>query len=238
MNPGPLLFLAAFFTMSISWFGFVLAPQLQLGRQVEVTAASGDLYPSMRSGIARQGEEIYRANGCFYCHTLQVRPKGFGSDVERGWGARPGVVQSVNEDYLYDQTVMLGRQRVGPDLSNIGVRQANPVALLVHLYNPQRSAEKSVMPPYPYLFERHKLKPGQAPSPAALPLGNALPADEEVVATEEARQLVSYLMSLRSSAVLFETPPPAASTNAPAGATNASVTNAVAPVSPATNASK
>jgi len=228
MNPGPLLFLAAFFTMSVSWFGFVLVPQLQLGGQPQVTAANGEQYPAMRPGMARQGEQVYRANGCFYCHTEQVRPRGFGSDVERGWGARPGVVQSVDEDYLYDRPAMLGLQRIGPDLANIGERQTNALPLLVHLYNPQITMPKSVMPPYRFLFERHKLKPGQAPSPYALPLGSNIPADDEVVPTAEARQLVAYLLSLKSSAVLFETPPPPApATNAPSG-TNTAGTNAAA----------
>ena len=126
MNPGPLLFLGSFFALAVSWFGFVLAPQLQLGRQAEVEiAATGQPYPSMRSGMARQGEAVYRANGCFYCHSQQVRPRGFGSDVARGWGGRAGEVQSVDQDYLYDRPVMLGSQRVGPDLANIGLRQIN-----------------------------------------------------------------------------------------------------------------
>ena len=67
---------------------------------------------------------------------------------------------------------------------------------------------KSVMPPYRYLFERRTVPAGQPPSIDALPLGDSLPADEEVVPRDEARQLAAYLLSLRSDAVLFETPPP------------------------------
>lgn len=225
MNPGPLLFLATFFMMSVSWLGFVLVPQLQIGRQPQVEA-NGEMYPSMRPGTARQGEQIYRANGCFYCHTEQVRPQGFGSDVERGWGGRPGKVQSVAEDYLYDQPVMLGSQRVGPDLANFGLRQTNEMQIFLHLYNPQAAMPGSVMPPYRYLFAIHTLRPGEAPSTNALPVPN-LPPDVEVLPTDDARALAAYLMSLHSETVLFETPPPPkpatntpASTNAPAG-TNA-----------------
>src|SRR5258708_32871856 len=102
MIPGPLLFLAAFFTMATSWLGFVLVPQLQIGRQAQVELLdTGQLYPSMRPGMARQGEQIYRANGCFYCHTRQARPKGFGADVKRGSRARPRQVQSVYQHYFY-----------------------------------------------------------------------------------------------------------------------------------------
>ena len=35
-----------------------------------------------RPGQARQGAEVYRANGCAECHTQQVRPKGLGADLD------------------------------------------------------------------------------------------------------------------------------------------------------------
>ena len=184
MNPGPLLFLATFFALATSWLGFVLMPNLQLGRQPQVEIqATGQLYPSMRPGMARQGEVVYRANGCYYCHSQQVRPKGFGSDVARGWGGRAGEVQSVNQDYLYDHPVMLGSQRVGPDLANIGLRQPSEALLLSHIYNPQAAMPGSLMPPFRYLFEKHKLKVGENPSADALPATAGAPAGYEVVPT-------------------------------------------------------
>ncbi len=136
MNAGPLIFLASFFALATSWFSFVLMPQLQIGRQQPVELAdTGAAYPPMRPGMARQGEQVYRANGCFYCHSQQVRPQGFGTDTERNWGGRPGVVQSVAQDYLYDQPTMLGTQRIGPDLANIGLRQTNEMELLRASYH-------------------------------------------------------------------------------------------------------
>jgi cbb3-type cytochrome oxidase cytochrome c subunit len=76
MKSGALVFLAAFLALSASWGGFVLAPQIQLGRSEQVKALSGDLYPLGRPGLARQGLEVYRANGCMYCHTQQVGQEG------------------------------------------------------------------------------------------------------------------------------------------------------------------
>ncbi|MDB6125693.1 MAG: cytochrome-c oxidase [Pedosphaera sp.] len=228
MNLGPLVFLGTFFALATSWLGFVLVPQLQLCRQQPVEIdATGQLYPSDPSGIAKQGEEVYRANGCYYCHSQQVRPKGFGSDVERGWGGRGGKVQSVAQDYLYARPVMFGSQRIGPDLTNIGLRKPDAAWQLKHLYDPQSVTPKSVMPPYRYLFEKRKLKLGQKPSEEALQVAN-VPAGYEIVPKEEAKTLVAYLMNLHSDAILFETPPPtnavaaASSTNAPAagGSTN------------------
>src|SRR5213082_554043 len=82
MNYGPLIFLAAFFAMAASWFGFVLTPQMQVGHmQQTTTIPAGDTYPLARSGLAREGLEVYRANGCAYCHSQQVRQTGTVCDI-------------------------------------------------------------------------------------------------------------------------------------------------------------
>src|SRR6185295_304552 len=97
MNRGPLLFLGIFFTMSLSWVAFVLAPQLQFGAQLPdkldnlarfssrsawqakalgqpvKDEGSGPMYPTPRTGLAQRGLQVYRANGCYYCHSQQVR---------------------------------------------------------------------------------------------------------------------------------------------------------------------
>lgn len=75
MNFAPFAFLAAFFALSLSWFGYVLTPQIQLGRALPETniVNTAEMYPQGPPGIARQGEQIYRADGCFYCHSQQVR---------------------------------------------------------------------------------------------------------------------------------------------------------------------
>src|SRR5262249_29965907 len=79
---GPLIFLAAFFALSTSWFGFVLTPQMQLGHMQPTNAIPlGTPYPSARPGLARQGLDVYRANGCAYCHSQQVRQSGTVCDV-------------------------------------------------------------------------------------------------------------------------------------------------------------
>jgi cbb3-type cytochrome oxidase cytochrome c subunit len=77
MKYGPLVFLAAFFAIAASWCSFVLAPQVQLGgAQQTTTVGMGDRYPISRPGQARQGLEVYRANGCAYCHSQQVGQTG------------------------------------------------------------------------------------------------------------------------------------------------------------------
>jgi cbb3-type cytochrome oxidase cytochrome c subunit len=83
MKFGPLVFLAAFFALSASWCGLVLTPQIQLGRAVQATNSvmKNDLYPQERPGLARQGLQVYRANGCAYCHSQQVQQDGTLVDV-------------------------------------------------------------------------------------------------------------------------------------------------------------
>jgi hypothetical protein len=55
-----------------------------------------------------------------------------GPDIARGWGKR----RTVAEDYLFDYPVMLGSQRIGPDLANVGLRQPDLNWHLRHLYAP------------------------------------------------------------------------------------------------------
>jgi len=82
MNVAPLIFLAAFFGLSCSWFGFVLTPQIQVGSlQQTNTIPLGAVYPVQRPGMAREGLSIYRANGCQYCHSQQVGQTGTVCDV-------------------------------------------------------------------------------------------------------------------------------------------------------------
>ena len=199
MNFGPLIFLGIFFTMSLSWLGLVLGPNLQLGsEQPLLNDKAGGLFPQARSGLAQQGAEVYRANGCFYCHSQQIGPENFGYDIQRGWGSR----RTVSADYLFDNPVMAGNQRIGPDLANIGLRNLGDNFLLQHIYNSQITApegKKSNMPSYPYLFEKRKVRGTPSEDALKLPEKFAPEAGYEIVPRKEALALVAYLKSLRSS---------------------------------------
>jgi len=80
------------------------------------------------------------------------------------------------------------------------------------------------MPPYRYLFDKRRVQRAPSPDALRLPEGFQPPAGFEIVPKPEARALVAYLLSLRTTAQLFETPmllPPersAADTNSPAPA--------------------
>lgn len=222
MNSGPLLFLGLFLTMSCSWLGFVLGPVLQIG-DMRTTAekmpgALDKPYPNPQAGAAHQGAEIYRANGCASCHTQLVRPRELGPDINRGWGVR----RSTGYDYLYDNPVMLGTQRIGPDLANAG-RRMDMTAVLLHIYAPRSipGNSHSIMPPFPYLFEKRKIAGAPAADALRLTAPYAPPDGEEIVPTPAARKLAAYIVSLHQDGYLFEAPPPpelTAKTKAPAKA--------------------
>lgn len=201
MNYGPLLFLGIFLTVASSWCGLVLIPHLQFGRQEAVKIEeTGQYYPQRRPGLAEQGMGVYRANGCVYCHTQQVRREGYGADIARGWGQR----RTVTRDYLYDKPVMLGTMRTGPDLSNIGVRQASANWHYLHLYDPRITSKGSIMPSLPFLFIERPIKGHASPDALQLPPEYAPKPGYEVVPGPEARALVEYLLSLKANAPLPE----------------------------------
>ncbi len=113
------LFLGIFGTFAFSWAGLTLIPNWQIGHlDPQADEEQTDIYPQPKSGMAERGRKIYAANGCVYCHSQQVRADYAASDIDRKWGTR----RSAPRDYLFERPVMLGKMRLGPDLSNIGKR--------------------------------------------------------------------------------------------------------------------
>ena len=131
-----------------------------------------------------RGRDIYVGEGCSYCHTQTVRPlvpdKIFG---------RP----SIASDYVYDTPQLIGTERTGPDLTNIGVRQPSETWQYIHLWDPRAVVHDSIMPRYPWLFAvKDKAGPGDVVVP--LPPGFG-PTHGVVVTTAQAADLVAYLKS-------------------------------------------
>jgi cytochrome c oxidase cbb3-type subunit 2 len=214
MNRGPWIFLGALLALGASFYGLILRPQIALGRMAETkTIGDENTYPLARPGLAAQGEQIYRAHGCVYCHSQQVRPME--ADLDK-YGLR----RSVASDYLFASPAQLGRQRMGPDLTNIGRRNRTAEWQLQHLYAPRMVSPGSTMPPYPWFFQVRPLRGEPLPEAIKLTPPYAPPEGYEVVPTRDALALVAYLNSLRVDVGLFEAPLPPVPTNAPAAGTN------------------
>jgi cytochrome c oxidase cbb3-type subunit 2 len=150
------------------------------------------------SGQALKGKEIYIANGCIACHTQQVR----NVDMDKVWGSRP----SIAADYAIDHRVsiwrntatLMGSERTGPDLTNIGERQPSIDWQLLHLYQPRSVVKQSIMPAYQWLFE-YKEKPGKNDKIVNVPDEFMRGRKGKIVATQDALDLVAYLMSLKQT---------------------------------------
>lgn len=150
-----------------------------------------------------KGLHLYISEGCVSCHTQQVR----NIEMDNVWGSRP----SMPSDYYYSKKRMdvfrqspsiLGSQRTGPDLSNVGQRQPGDQWHLLHLYNPRIVVEESVMPAYPWLFT-YVENPDEDAVVVAVP-SNFRTGKGEVVATEDALNLVAYMKSLKQAPLLAE----------------------------------
>lgn len=136
-----------------------------------------------------RGRAVYVSEGCSYCHTQNIRPLA----QDKVFG-RP----SVGGDYVYSTPQLLGTERTGPDLTNIGLRQPSDVWQYIHLWDPRAVVHDSIMPRYTWLFEVKKsAASGEITVP--VPPGYA-PADGGVVVpTQQAQDLVAYLKSLKQA---------------------------------------
>lgn len=212
-----------FGSFALSVYALVVVPQTQIGGlQPQFTDDEGkvtDIYPIQNLGIVEKGREVYRAEGCIYCHSQQIRDLQNGTDLVRGWGER----RTVARDYIFEQPPFLGSNRLGPDLANVGSAKwrneeendpRRPLKRdarwqLLHLYAPKTIITESNMPSYRYLFELKKIS-GQKSVDALDLTGEAAPPDGfEVVPKPEATALVGYLLSLDRSHPVNEVKAPA-----------------------------
>jgi cbb3-type cytochrome c oxidase subunit II len=133
-----------------------------------------------------QGRQVYVAEGCAYCHTQQVRPLL----ADAGFG-RP----SAAGDFAYQTPELLGSERTGPDLTNIGRRQSSVVWHYIHLFQPRAVVPQSIMPAFPWLFQVVEQAPTDAVTVTVPP--PLAPKHGVLVARRQAIALVAYLTALK-----------------------------------------
>src|ERR1700757_4688162 len=119
------LFLGIFGTFAFSWVGLTVIPNWQIGHLNPQSDEEGtDIYPMPQSGMVERGRHVFAENGCVYCHSTQLRADYAANDLDRdrdyaqkvAWGQR----RSAPRDYIFDRPVLLGKERMGPDLANMG----------------------------------------------------------------------------------------------------------------------
>lgn len=183
---------------AIVFFGFLaLSYTVGIGPAYlsqDLSRAGADVAPRLDAAQER-GRQTYVEEGCVYCHTQQVRP----IPMDATWGrpTTPGDYADLEPLNWYSGTPgTLGSQRTGPDLSNVGARQPSEDWHLIHLYDPRLVVPDSIMPAMPWLF-RSRGRPDKGESWVQLPAerGNAA---RKVIATTQARELVRYLLHLKT----------------------------------------
>lgn len=92
-----------------------------------------------------QGRDVYISEGCYNCHSQMIRP--FRYEV-----ARYGEYSKAGE-FVYDHPFQWGSKRTGPDLARIGGKYPDSWHFN-HMLEPTSMAPGSIMPNYPWLFEK------------------------------------------------------------------------------------
>jgi cytochrome c oxidase cbb3-type subunit I/II len=100
------------------------------------------------TALELEGRDIYIREGCYNCHSQQVRP--FVSEVIR-YDHKREHGPSRLEDSRYDHPFQWGSKRTGPDLALVGDKYADNWHY-THMLDPRSLDTKSTMPAYPWLF--------------------------------------------------------------------------------------
>jgi len=182
------LLIGSAFTISLAASALVVLPYAQM----DTVHAPQGLKPYTEQQL--RGRQVYIENGCIACHSQQPRTRAQAPDFQRGWGRAP-----VAADYYYDQPVLLGTMRTGPDLFNIGARQPSEDWQLGHLYQPRAYVPGSIMPSFPYLFEVKPADQVEAGEVKVQLPADQIPVGKVIVARPAALDLVRYLQSLNRS---------------------------------------
>jgi cytochrome c oxidase cbb3-type subunit 2 len=130
--------------------------------------------------------------------------------MDKMFGARPGMAADyahIGRTSMWQNTAtVMGTERTGPDLTNIGNRQPSKDWNLLHLYNPRAVVAQSIMPSYEWLFELKDSVDGQDVM-VSVPPQFLNGKKGKVVAKKEALQLVAYLQSLKQATLPAEVQP-------------------------------
>jgi cytochrome c oxidase cbb3-type subunit 2 len=95
--------------------------------------------------LQQAGRDVYVKENCMSCHSQLVRP--FKNETDR-YG-----MFSLSGEYAYDRPFLWGSKRTGPDLHRVGnVRTTDWHEN--HMKNPPAMVEGSIMPKYPWLFDK------------------------------------------------------------------------------------
>jgi len=97
------------------------------------------------SPLELAGRNIYIREGCYLCHSQQIRP--LRDEVER-YGH-----YSLAAESMYDHPFQWGSKRTGPDLARVGGKYSNEWHV-AHMIDPRSVVPQSIMPSYAFLAQK------------------------------------------------------------------------------------
>jgi cytochrome c oxidase cbb3-type subunit II len=124
--------------------GIVLLSFVSIAATVVLPAADPALQAKPRDLDAREahGMKVYKAEGCWFCHTGYVRETSVDKPLGKPLDAKA---------YAGLSPSMLGTERVGPDLTSLSTRFSDAASLIAYLEDPAEGGRRSSMPSYSYL---------------------------------------------------------------------------------------
>lgn len=132
--------MAVLIVIVISIGGLIELVPLMMSADATEPYAGVKPYPALQLA----GRDIYIREGCYGCHSQQIRP--FRSETER-YGP-----YSVAGEFVYDRPFQFGSKRTGPDLARVGKRYSDEWHR-IHLLNPRDVVPESNMPSYRWLAD-------------------------------------------------------------------------------------
>lgn len=104
-----------------------------------------------RKDLIQMGEDTYKVEGCWYCHTDQTRTL-IQDTVLNGSDSYPAPPSTPNE-YIYQQVTFPGTKRNGPDLSRVGIKKPSRDWHKGHFWSPKTASVGSIMPSFRHFFD-------------------------------------------------------------------------------------
>jgi len=118
---------------------------------VALPLASFEPEPSERArpltSLEKKGRDIYIANGCWYCHSQTNRPQDI---TVPGLTTARTDTPSEAGDWAFVRPTLIGSERVGPDLAQIGGVLSDDWHR-AHFINPRYTSPGSIMPIFDWL---------------------------------------------------------------------------------------
>ena len=102
------------------------------------------------SPLELAGRDVYISNGCYNCHSQQVRPLRYETD-------RYGEYSKIGE-FVYDHPFQWGSRRSGPDLARAGYIGSSTYKTAIwhysHFMKPLEMIPQTIMPAYTWLADK------------------------------------------------------------------------------------